>query len=421
MNSLILLAGMFGGVFGQSVWTTRTSGTTSQLLSIAASGTQRVIVGSEGTILTSLNGIDWLSQNSGRPNLLSSVTWTGTQWIAVGNSDLLTGYKKSVLSKQQDFFYGILTSPDGITWASPWTGLGNTNFSSVCSKLVVVGNATVMTSPNDGVNWQSRFFSGLTSYYLKSVIWTGSQLVAVGYKATGTTSDLPPKAGIFTSSDGVGWTQRNADTTRMLLNSVAWTGSRLVATGYRVLGDTTESRSGVVLTSSDGISWTSKNVALASRMKSIIWTGQQLVAVGDSGTILTSSNGIDWTQKNPGVSTHLRAVAWDGSKIIVVGDGGTILTSPQEPVSITPNFSAQDNLPFRLESNQLFATLPSSFLGTNVRASIFTVKGNKVREVNAGNSATGIVMPLGKLTNGIYLFELQTKNRRMTRTFSLMR
>jgi len=42
-------------------------------------------MGADGTILTSPDGITWASQTSGTTVTLRSVTWSGTQFCAVGN------------------------------------------------------------------------------------------------------------------------------------------------------------------------------------------------------------------------------------------------------------------------------------------------------------------------------------------------
>ena len=79
---------------------------------------------------------------------------------------------------------------------------------------------------------------------LSSVAWMGSKVVAV---ATG--------GAIVTSPDGESWTHRGPSdwfTKSTLLFDVIWTGSQLVAVGG-VKDDVNSTRAGVVLTSPDGI------------------------------------------------------------------------------------------------------------------------------------------------------------------------
>ena len=411
MSALLLLAGMLGDISAQSVWTVRNSGTTNLLHSVIWTDNLLVTVGEGGTILTSANGVNWVSQVSGITNPLNSVAWTGKQFVAVGGADFLP--LKRAVTDAPNYFGGALASQDAVHWTSAnSTG----TLRSICSKSVAVGENGIMTSPDSGTRWQSKFFAAIYNYRLYSVIWTGTQFMTLGWY--GAANDTILSAGILTSSDAVTWISKNPGITRVTLYSAAWTGSQLVAVGS---WDSATSTKGVILTSADGNAWTPRAAGVANSLYSVTWTGKQLVATGSGGVILTSPNGINWTARNSGTTNGIVSVIWTGTQFVAVGDGGTILTSPQEPVSIAPNFSAQDYLPFRLESNQLFATIPASFSGSTIRASIFTVNGNKVQEVNAGNSATGLALPLGDLTNGIYLFEMQSEDIRMTRTFSLMR
>jgi hypothetical protein len=45
---------------------------------------------------------------------------------------------------------------------------------------------------------------------------------------------------------------------------------------------------GAILTSRNGISWTSQSVSGSASLNSVAWSGSRLVVVGDGGTILLS-------------------------------------------------------------------------------------------------------------------------------------
>ena len=119
--SLLLPAQVFATTAG-SVWMARTSGTTQWLHCVTWSGSQFVVVGNSGTILTSPNGVTWTPRVSGTTETLYSITWSGSQFVAVG------------------FNGTVLTSPNGVNWTlqPPVTG----------------------------------------SYHLFGVTWSGSQFVA---------------------------------------------------------------------------------------------------------------------------------------------------------------------------------------------------------------------------------------------------
>ncbi len=295
--------------------TTRMSGYgyTPSLRGVTCSGTQFVVVGTGGTILTSPDGISWVTRAESPPNYsgvdLNDVTWSGTQFVAVAGD--LTG--------------SISTSLDGIKWTLRNSGPTVPLYGVVWSgkQFVAVGSGgTILTSP-DGISWTPQT-SGVYSYTLPSgsrlvmlnkVAWSGNQYVVVGSYGT-----------ILTSPDGITWTQRSSGTTNDL-NGVTWSGSQFVAVG----GNTTTYTS-TILTSSDGVSWTLQTspplIFLNDYLYGVTWSGTQFVAVGMFGIIFTSPDGVSWTQQASGTSNELTGIAGSGTRLVAVGRYGTILSSP---------------------------------------------------------------------------------------------
>jgi hypothetical protein len=74
--------------------------------------------------------------------------------------------------------------------------------------------------------------------------------------------------------------------------------------------------------------WHAQTSGTWQNLRSVAWSGSQLVAVGDSGTILASPDGRVWSANYYGTAQDLSCVASSGSQFVVVGDNGTILTSP---------------------------------------------------------------------------------------------
>ena len=177
---------------------------------------------------------------------------------------------------------------------------------------------------NMAIDWTVQ--SSKTPNLLNSVAWTGSQLVAVGW-------NRDKSAGaILLSANGTVWTSRNASAPTWLM-TVIWAGTQLVA-----LGDT------AILTSPDGITWTTRFPGHRYGLLSVTWTGSQLVAVGNSyagepSAILTSPDGITWTSRNSGTIEELESVTWTGSKLVAVSFEGSIFTSP-DGVAWTSKYSA---------------------------------------------------------------------------------
>ena len=180
-----------------------------QLNSVVASGGQLVTVGKNaaGTgavIATSPDGASWTPHSVSYPGL-RRVAYVGTQWLAVGDKGT------------------ILTSPTGITWTKRTSGTTNSlaGIASSGSLIVVVGDAgTILTSTN-GSAWTAQTapagFGQSNPGQLFSVVWTGSNFVALG-------------DGALTSPNGLVWTLQDPGT-NMTFRDAVWDGSQLLAVG----------------------------------------------------------------------------------------------------------------------------------------------------------------------------------------------
>jgi len=398
---------------------------------------------------------DW-SVASQTPYALNTASWIGSQLFILGEDG------------------EIYTGLDGQGHPSSGTGEGLFGITLGDSQYVIVGENTILTSPN-GVSWTSQspgvtITSG-TYLYLESVTWTGSQFVTVGniFDGNASSTNYSDPCPILTSPDGVTWTSRSLGTgVSYALSSVTWTGSKLVAVGLNNL-----SGAGALLTSSDGITWTSPSLSVSEGLSSVIWTGNQLVAVGGGGIILTSSDGTTWTIRSSGVQSDLNSVTWTGSQLVAISSGGTVvtssdgvtwesfssyglsngqplypesitwtgsklftvgnqistgtgypqnlgnlLTSSQTPSGLVPNINPQSFLSLKLSSSQLFATLPNSFSGSSSEAAIFSVSGNRLIEAPLG-SKNSFSLPTRDLCQGSYILEVKSPSNRIVQPFSI--
>lgn len=206
-------------------------------------------------------------------------------------------------------------SPDGEIWTSV-TGqasraiAGNPSGTGVS----VSGSGSVRTS-TDGSTWTSR--TSNTTNELNSVVWTGSQFVAVGSHNGGGDS-----AEIITSPNGTtAWTVRTVPAA--LLNEdlygVAANGSIIVAVGTN----------GKIVTSPDGSTWTSRTSGTSDDLFKIAWSPalSLFVACGEGGRIVTSPDGTTWTVRTSGTTENLSAVAATDNYLIVAGLDGILLFS----------------------------------------------------------------------------------------------
>ncbi|MEO7426867.1 MAG: hypothetical protein ABI036_16895 [Fibrobacteria bacterium] len=280
-------------------WVTRAS-----LNSITWTGNQFVAVGDKGTIVTSENGVTWQQRFSDATITLVSVTWAGNQLIAAG-SDI--NYSTVIMTSpdgidwkvrhpnllatvevkwdgKQIIAVGVnyAISYEGIAWdlkdferewrfsaGKPW------HFHSLAwsgSTYVAMASdnesPSMFTSDDGGDTWSARIIYAPSLRH--SLIWAGSQFVLVG-------SSL-----VYTSPDGHQWSKQSASPGA--LRSVIWSGSQLIAAGP----------SGDIFSSTDGVTWSNDRADTHSSAEpillSVVSTDTQYVAVGERGSILTASH-----------------------------------------------------------------------------------------------------------------------------------
>ena len=305
----------------------------------------RFVATAYNRMLTSVDGVVWTSSNVNVYNTLSSVAWTGQQWVSVGvggtiltsanardwtrrDSAIVKGGLEGITSNGQQFvavgFNGtLITSSTGLNWTPRDAGGLNGLFDVAWgnNQFVAVGyGQNVLTSPN-GVTWTPHTLDG-SSYYLKGIVWSGSQFAAIGYEYVNGGS---AKGVVFTSPDGVAWTRRNVNAAG-LLESVAWSGNRFIAVGHNEDQPPTP----LLLTSADGVTWSFSSTTDFSELYDIVWGNHLFVAVGSNRSnsdfsILTSADGVTWTPRQSGGSVN--GITWDGSQFVAVGYGA-VLTSP---------------------------------------------------------------------------------------------
>ena len=277
------------------------------IFSAASNGSQNIVAGTAGIIVTSPDAETWTSQYSGVAEQLNAIVWNDNQFVAVGGK-----------SSGSTSLGTVRTSPNGITWTtrvsrspdvdalvdiistgSPlWTG----------SQFVAVTDSGVIRTSTDAIDW-SELGSCCDA---KAIASNGALFVAVG-------------SGISSSVDGSTWVNRLAASSAQPFWDVVWTGSMFVAVGGYW-------NSGVIATSDNGIDWTTQDPPIAAELSALTWTGSQLVAVGkgetNRGLILTSNDGTTWTtQVSNLIGNQLLGVTSTDSWIVVIGDLPIMLIS----------------------------------------------------------------------------------------------
>jgi hypothetical protein len=275
-------------------WTSRLSGTSADMNSVAYGSNIFVAVGSSLTILSSPDAIIWTKRVSRvGATELTDVIYGNGRFIAVG-----------VLN--------IATSTDGITWTTNTLAPGHGLFGIAYGAATFVGLdafGSVETSP-DGLVWtaQSTGARGV----LTGIVYAGNQFVAVGTSST-----------IITSLDGVKWTAQNSGTSDDFY-SITYGNNQYVAVGPE----------GAIVTSPDGTNWIARESGTSDTFNGVTYGNNGFIAVGtdsfspnDNGSILSSPDGITWTNVNAPANYELSGVAYGANQFVAVGSNGTILQS----------------------------------------------------------------------------------------------
>ncbi len=287
----ILVVGEFGELKireegGQ--WFIPTTGTFDDLFSVVANETTTVIVGESGIVLSGPNEGNPTERASGTDVDLFDVVWTGERFVAVGRRG------------------GVTVSEDGETWVSRGWSSSRQKPSIIYAdgKYVAAGDdPSIATSP-DGVFW-TAFETDVNGWdALRSVAWSGDTYVAVGVWRGGET-----RSRIYSSSDAENWTLRLEENSLFGLSAVCWTGSLFVVGGT----------DGKIFTSPDGIDWTERVLGITDFINEVAAGNGQIIAVGSSGGIAVSADGVSWSPASSEIPTPLFDIVWADSRWIAVG------------------------------------------------------------------------------------------------------
>lgn len=248
--------------------------------------------------------INILNQSGTDP--LSSYTTTGLP----GSPAYSTFYANNVYLAQVGSQY--YRSVDGVTW----TGISGISASSSSStQRIAYGNGlflltsfTGIWTSSDAVTWTQR----LTSSQTYSIKYANSKFFAGGSNGV-----------MFTSSDGLSWTNLGQITTvnSTTIRSIEYLGSN---TWYAA----TTSSGNSLKSTDNGATWSS--LSAPSGSLSIAYDGTTLLGatVGSSTNnyYVSSNGGSSWTTKSYGLTVFSSAPYYDGSKIYLAYSN---ISSPQ--------------------------------------------------------------------------------------------
>ncbi len=252
------------------------------------------LCGSEGTVASSADGVQWEESDTGLTSDLEDIVFAGGQFICVGADN------------------SIVTSQDGEQWTLRPTGIPlqglKDDFLSVSwlNSLYVVGgkDGTVLTSP-DGIDWTLREYSEGNDWFYGGVYQDGF------YYLTGRQGRLRK------TTDFTGWdTVQTADPADNDIYGIVSQGGITVAVG----------RSGTINTSPDLANWTSRKGGFSQSFSGLAFGDGLFVSTDFDGVIRTSMDSVEWT----GVFTMPNGT---GLSDVFYGDGKFVGVSSSSEVT----------------------------------------------------------------------------------------
>jgi hypothetical protein len=294
-------------------WTQSISGVTTPLTGVAYGNGLFVAVGgfdtsseSTNTVLTSTNGSAWTRRNGGSTNILWSITYGRGLFVAVGMGDLPG---TSV----------ILTSPDGIAWSTRDQGAFGELHSVVYANglFVAVGVGGSIATSLDGIQWKPQ--NNGDPVTLNGVAFGKGTFVAVGNGAK-----------VLTSPNAALWTTQYPDIQASCDLQAVTYANGVFATVGRL-----DVVTGLAATSSDGITWTPRDLGDTDPLYGVVFGQNSFCAVGDFDTLTTSSTGAVWTPRRVGPALTVRDVIFGGGVYVAVGGMSSVSGLPATNTTAT--------------------------------------------------------------------------------------
>lgn len=380
-------------------WTNKSTGSSSDISTITYGDSVFITCHSDGTFRTTTNFINWTSYspNAGTPRSInyingtyflvsSSGVYTSTNlssWTQRSGGDVVSLFYGNGRYVIHSNFYGISTSPDGITWTgqtSPgiffaltygnglflvcgfsgmvrtstdainWTsqssgtgtGLG---FASYFNGIFFIGGQGVLrTSTDNGVTWTARTYVGDVNYNM--TYGNGLYLLT----SRGGNAAAGPVGALNTSTDGFTWTNRSATSGISLIHPFGvlyQNGMYYIAGSYGVVKTSTNGINwpsyvemtygnglyvyggydGLLGTSTDANNWISQTSNTTTQISALTYGNGIYMFATVGGGISTSANAVTWTARTSGTTSTIHALIYGNGLFIYVGQNGILSTS----------------------------------------------------------------------------------------------
>ena len=254
-------------------------------------------VGSSGNMLTTTDYVNWQSYHSGTTSQLSGLIYNSGSYLYFGAGSNVGFVKNNNFGIKESRVLNTIAFGNGI--------------------YITAGSGGIYYTSTDLINWTK--YTNISGVEIKKIVFING----VFY--------LGDANGNFRySTDGTNWTLVGIPGINDAITDIAYGAGRYVLSGRSITG---------VFTSTDGVNWSNNSSGLNSIVNTIKYSGGRFVAVGFNGAY-TSTDGLNWTNSFPGTSSILNDVDFGSSKWTIVGNSGTVVTSA-DAVSLVyaPNYN----------------------------------------------------------------------------------
>ena len=178
-------------------------------------------------------------------------------------------------------------------------------------KYVIVGYDNYSTYSNDGVIWETPSHTTWGTDFVQ-VAYGNGRFAAVKKPSTA--------ASVSVTTDFISYNGSLYES-GSLVYDIAYGNNKFVGVGSR-------NGLGIAYVLNDGSSkWSSYYKVIVGSIKSIIFDGNQFVALNNSGYVSTSINGTSWSEKGDTGTYFLTNIAYGNGIYVGCGDGGYVSMS----------------------------------------------------------------------------------------------
>ena len=215
-----------------------------------------------------------------------------------------------------------IVSENGTDWKNEQTGkegefyravsFGNGVFAAVGT----FGGKNIFAATKDGVTWKSSSKDGKYVNYVRGLCFGKDFFLGIGGDPGGVGDSKPF---VVQSTDGENWSEVQPIAGKNILRRVAWGNNLFVGVGDR----------GRRAASADGKDWKdAPNVKAIDTLVDVAFGKGVFAGVGLHSLRMLSQDGLTWSNRLVGEEgEHLNTIVWAGEQFVAVGMGATY-TSP---------------------------------------------------------------------------------------------